>query len=203
MSQAIPASVTRLIDEFSRLPGVGPKTAARLTYYLLRAPEEQSIGLAEALRDMRANTRYCSVCYNITESDPCQICADEKRDREIICVVEEPLDVIALDRTGNYRGVFHVLHGAISPVEGIGPDQLRIKELVARVEASPVREIIMATNVGLEGDATAMYVQRRLQGKVRMTRLARGLPVGGDLEYADSVTLAGALDGRRDMQDEG
>jgi recombination protein RecR len=201
MSQAIPASVTRLIDEFSRLPGVGPKTAARLTYYLLRAPEEQSIGLAEALRDMRANTRYCSVCFNITESDPCQICADEKRDREIICVVEEPLDVIALDRTGSYRGVFHVLHGAISPVEGIGPDQLRIKELIARVETSPVREVIMATNVGLEGDATAMYVQRRLQGKVRLTRLARGLPVGGDLEYADSVTLAGALDGRREMHD--
>jgi recombination protein RecR len=203
MSQAIPASVTRLIDEFSRLPGVGPKTAARLTYYLLRAPEEQPMALSDALRDLRTNTRYCSVCYNITENDPCQICADEKRDRAMICVVEEPLDVIALDRTGNYRGVFHVLHGAISPVEGIGPDQLRIKELVARVESSPVREVIMATNVGLEGDATAMYVQRRLQGKVRLTRLARGLPVGGDLEYADSVTLAGALDGRREMQDEG
>jgi recombination protein RecR len=203
MSQAIPASVTRLIDEFSRLPGVGPKTAARLTYFLLRAPEEQPMALSDALRDLRANTRYCSVCYNITEADPCQICADERRDRALICVVEEPLDVIALDRTGNYKGVFHVLHGAISPVEGIGPDQLRIKELVARVEASPIREVIMATNVGLEGDATAMYVQRRLQGKVRLTRLARGLPVGGDLEYADSVTLAGALDGRREMLDEG
>jgi recombination protein RecR len=203
MSQAIPASVTRLIDEFSRLPGVGPKTAARLTYYLLRAPEEQPMALSDALRDLRANTRYCSVCYNITENDPCQICADDKRDRAMICVVEEPLDVIALDRTGNYRGVFHVLHGAISPVEGIGPDQLRIKELVARVESYSVREVIMATNVGLEGDATAMYVQRRLQGKVRLTRLARGLPVGGDLEYADSVTLAGALDGRQEMQDEG
>jgi recombination protein RecR len=202
MSQAIPASVTRLIDEFSRLPGVGPKTAARLTYYLLRAPEDQPMALSEALRDLRANTRYCSVCYNITETDPCGICADDRRDRAMICVVEEPLDVVALDRAGNYRGVFHVLHGAISPVEGIGPDQLRIKELVARVEASPVREVIMATNVGLEGDATAMYVQRRLQGKVRLTRLARGLPVGGDLEYADSVTLAGALDGRREMQDE-
>jgi recombination protein RecR len=202
MSQAIPASVTRLIGEFSRLPGVGPKTAARLTYYLLRAPEEQPMALSDALRDLRANTRYCSVCYNITENDPCQICADEKRDRALICVVEEPLDVIALDRIGNYRGVFHVLHGAISPVEGIGPDQLRIKELVARVDSSSVREIIMATNVGLEGDATAMYVQRRLQGRVRLTRLARGLPVGGDLEYADSVTLAGALDGRREMQDE-
>jgi len=202
MSQAIPASVTRLIDEFSRLPGVGPKTAARLTYYLLRAPEEQSISLAEALRDLRTMTHYCSVCYNITETDPCAICADERRDRGIICVVEEPLDVIALDRTGNYTGVFHVLHGAISPVEGIGPDQLRIKELITRIESSSVREVIMATNVGLEGDATAMYIHRRLQGKVRLTRLARGLPVGGDLEYADAVTLAGALEGRREMHED-
>lgn len=201
MSQAIPASVTRLIDEFSRLPGVGPKTAARLTYYLLRTPEEQALSLSDALRDLRANTRYCSVCYNITENDPCAICGDERRDRSIICVVEEPLDVIALDRAGNYHGVYHVLHGAISPVEGIGPDQLRIKELVARVESAPVREVIMATNVGLEGDATAMYIHRRLAGKVRLTRLARGLPVGGDLEYADSVTLAGALEGRREMHD--
>src|SRR5438034_475086 len=146
MSNAIPASVTRLIDEFSRLPGVGPKTAARLTYFLLRVPEEQSLALAEALRDLRATTRYCSVCYNITETDPCGICADERRDHTTICVVEEPLDVVALDRAGNYTGVFHVLHGAISPVEGIGPDQLRIKELVTRVETQPVQEVIMATN---------------------------------------------------------
>jgi recombination protein RecR len=202
MSKAIPASVTRLIDEFSRLPGVGPKTAARLTYFLLRAPEEQSLSLSDALRDLRATTRYCSVCYNITETDPCGICADERRDHSTICVVEEPLDVIALDRTGNYTGVYHVLHGAISPVEGIGPDQLRIKELIARTETRPVREVIMATNVGLEGDATAMYIHRRLAGKVRLTRLARGLPVGGDLEYADAVTLAGALEGRREMHDD-
>src|SRR5687768_15646498 len=202
MSKAIPASVTRLIDEFSRLPGIGPKTAARLTYYMLRAPEEQSLSLSDALRDLRLTTRYCSICYNITETDPCGICADERRDHSTICVVEEPLDVIALDRTGNYTGVYHVLHGAISPVEGIGPDQLRIKELVTRVESRPVREVIMATNVGLEGDATAMYVHRRLQGKVRLTRLARGLPVGGDLEYADAVTLAGALEGRREMHED-
>lgn len=201
MSKAIPASVTRLIDEFSRLPGIGPKTAARLTYYLLRAPEEQAAALAESLKDLKANTRYCSVCYNITETDPCAICDDEKRDRTLICVVEEPLDVIAIDRAGNYHGVFHVLHGAINPMEGIGPDQLRIAELVQRIDTAPVREVILATNHGLEGDATAMYVHRRLQGKVRLTRLARGLPVGGDLEYADSVTLAGALDGRREMQD--
>ena len=201
MPNSIPASVTRLIDEFSRLPGIGPKSAARLTYYLLRAPDEHSLALAEALKDLKATTRYCSVCYNITEQDPCPVCSDEKRDRTLICVVEEPLDVVAFERTENYRGLYHVLHGAINPIEGIGPDQLRIKELVARVEEGAVREVIMATNVGLEGDATAMYIHRRLQGKVRLTRLARGLPVGADLEYADSVTLAGALDGRREMQE--
>jgi recombination protein RecR len=168
---------------------------------LLRAPDEHSLALAEALKDLKATTRYCSVCYNITEQDPCPVCADEKRDRTLICVVEEPLDVVAFERTENYRGLYHVLHGAINPIEGIGPDQLRIKELVARVESDPVREVIMATNVGLEGDATAMYIHRRLQGKVKLTRLARGLPVGADLEYADSVTLSGALDGRREMQE--
>jgi recombination protein RecR len=201
MSSAIPASVTRLIDEFSRLPGIGPKSAARLTYYLLRAPDEHALALSEALRDMKATTRYCSSCYNITEKDPCPICADEKRDRSLICVVEEPLDVIAFERTENYRGLYHVLHGAINPIEGIGPDQLRIKELVVRVSQGAVREVIMATNVGLEGDATAMYIQRQLHSLVRLTRLARGLPVGADLEYADSVTLSGALDGRREMQE--
>ncbi len=199
MSKAIPASVTRLIDEFSRLPGIGPKTAARLTYYLLRTPDEQALALAEALRDLKASTRYCSICYNITEEDPCPICQDSSRDAGLICVVEEPLDVVAIDRAGNYNGRYHVLHGAINPMEGIGPDQLRIRELVQRVEQSPIREVILATNVGLEGDATAMYIHQRLRGKVRLTRLARGLPVGGDLEYADSITLAGALEGRRDM----
>ncbi len=201
MSKAIPASVTRLIDEFSRLPGVGPKTAARLTYYLLRVPDEQALALASALNDLKAHTRTCSVCQNVTEDDPCGICGDEKRDQEIICVVEEPLDVLAFERAGTYRGTYHVLHGAINPMEGIGPDQLRIKELITRVDSSPVREVIIATNVGLEGDATAMYLHRSLKGKTRLTRLARGLPVGGDLEYADSVTLAGALDGRVEMSD--
>lgn len=200
MSKAIPASVTRLIEEFSRLPGIGPKTAARLTYYLLRAPDEQALALAQALRDLKTSTRYCSICYNITEEDPCAICTDDQRDAGLICVVEEPLDVVAIERAGNYRGRYHVLHGAISPMEGIGPDQLRIKELLERVEKSPVREVILATNVGLEGDATAAYIHRHLQGKVRLTRLARGLPVGGDLEYADSITLAGALEGRREME---
>jgi recombination protein RecR len=202
MSKAVPVPVTRLVDEFSRLPGIGPKTAARLTYYLLRAPDEHALALAEALHDLKSSTRLCSICYNITEQDPCPICSDEERDPALICVVEEPLDVIALERTENYHGRYHVLHGAINPMEGIGPDQLRITELVARVESGPVREVIMATNVGLEGDATAMYIHRQLRDKVRLTRLARGLPVGGDLEYADSVTLAGALDGRREMREE-
>ena len=201
MSKAIPASVTRLIDEFSRLPGIGPKSAARLTYYLLRAPDEHALALSEALRDLKATTRFCSVCYNITEEDPCPVCSDDRRDRGLICVVEEPLDVIAFERTGNYRGLYHVLHGAISPVEGIGPDQLRIRALVKRVEDDPTHEVIMATNVGLEGDATAMYIQKLLKDRVRLTRLARGLPVGGDLEYADIITLSGALEGRREMQD--
>ena len=199
MSKAIPASVTRLIDEFSRLPGVGPKTAARLTYYLLRVPDEHALALSEALRDLKLNTRTCSICQNITETDPCGVCSDEQRDAGTICVVEEPLDVVAIERTGHYQGRYHVLHGAINPMEGMGPDELRIRELLKRVQEGPVREVIIATNVGLEGDATAMYIHRQLKGQVTLTRLARGLPVGGDLEYADSVTLSGALEGRREM----
>jgi len=201
MSKAIPASVTRLIDEFSRLPGVGPKTAARLTYYLLRVPDEHAMALSDALRDLKLNTRTCSICQNITETDPCGVCSDEQRDAGIICVVEEPLDVVAIERTGHYQGRYHVLHGAINPMEGMGPDELRIRELLERVQAGPVREVIIATNVGLEGDATAMYIHRQLKDKVKLTRLARGLPVGGDLEYADTVTLSGALDGRTEIVD--
>lgn len=200
MSKAIPEPVTKLIDALSRLPGVGPKTASRLTYYLLRAPDELSIGLADALRDLKAETKFCSVCYNITVTDPCGICGDTRRDQSMIAVVEEPLDVLALERTGSYSGVYHVLHGAISPVNGIGPDDLRIRELAARLEGGVVREVIVATNPGLEGDATAMYIQRELADKgVRITRLARGLPVGGDLEYVDAVTLTRALQGRSEL----
>lgn len=196
MSKAIPEPVTRLIESFSRLPGVGPKTASRLTYYLLRAPDEVSLQLADALRDLKTQTRFCSVCYNITVEDPCLICSDAHRDQRVIAVVEEPLDVLAIERTGSYDGVYHVLHGAISPVNGIGPDDLRIKELVKRV-GDEALEVIIATNPGLEGDATAMFIQRELAGKdVKVTRLARGLPVGGDLEYVDSVTLTRALQGR-------
>lgn len=197
----MPPSVTKLIDEFSRLPGIGPKTASRLTYFLLRTKDEQARGLAEALLELRARTRFCSVCFNITESDPCPICRDEGRDKGLICVVEEPLDVLAIERTREYHGRYHVLHGAISPVEGIGPDELKVRELLGRVRGSAVGEVIVATNPSLEGEATAMYLQKQLSPLgVRVTRLARGLPVGGDLEYADETTLARALEGRSEIK---
>jgi recombination protein RecR len=200
MSSAVPKPVTDLIDALSRLPGVGPKTASRLTYYLLRAPDELSQTLAAAIGDLKAKTRYCSVCYNITDQVPCAICADERRDATQIVVVEDPLDVLAVERTGAYRGRYHVLHGAISPVDGIGPEDFKIRELVARTQGGKVLEVIVATNPGMEGDATAMYLQRQLEPSgVRITRLARGLPTGGDLEYVDSVTLLRALQGRHEM----
>jgi recombination protein RecR len=200
--QLLVEPVAKLIDEFSRLPGIGPKTASRLTFFLLRAPKEQSEALADALRELRERTTFCSICFNITEADPCAVCADEKRDRSVICVVEEPLDVIAIERTRDYRGLYHVLHGTIAPVEGIGPDELRIAELLSRFNsAPPVREVIIATNPNMEGEATAMYIARQIEGRgVRVTRLARGLPVGGDLEYADEVTLSRALAGRQAME---
>lgn len=187
------------------LPGIGPKTASRLAYYLLRAPEEVSLRLADALRDLKAHTRLCSVCFNITEADPCPICADPSRDPTLICVVEEPLDVAALERAKVYRGMYHVLHGVLSPINGVGPDDLKINELVARVQRAeakgrPVREVILATNPTVEGEMTALFIQRKLAPfDVRITRLARGLPVGGDLEYADEVTLSRALEGRQQV----
>ena len=200
MSGAIPEPVTKLAEAFSRLPGVGPKTASRLTYFLLRAPEDYSLSLAAALTDLKALTRFCSVCFNITVNDPCPICDSRERDAGTIAVIEEPLDLMALERTGVYKGQYHVLHGAISPVSGIGPDDLKIRELVARVEAGGAREVIIATNPGMEGDATAMYLQRELAGTgALVTRLARGLPTGGDLEYVDSVTLMQALEGRSEL----
>lgn len=200
MSAAVPEPVTRLIDALSRLPGVGPKTASRLTYYLLRAPDEFSLSLAEALGNLKSQTKFCSVCFNITMEDPCPICSDPTRDQRTLAVVEEPLDVLAIERTGSYTGVYHVLHGAISPVNGVGPDDIRISELVGRVDKGSILEVIIATNPGLEGDATAMYIQRELVGKgAKLTRLARGLPVGGDIEYADTVTLMRALQGRSEL----
>ncbi|HLV35327.1 MAG TPA: recombination mediator RecR [Spirillospora sp.] len=200
MSKAIPEPVTKLTEAFARLPGIGPKTAARLTYYLLRAPDELSQSLAEALYRLKAETKFCSVCYNITVSDPCEICSDDKRDGSTIAVVEEPLDVLAIERTGVYTGKYHVLHGAISPVNNIGPDDLRIRELVARATQPDILEVIIATNPGMEGDATAMYIKRELEPTgVKLRRLARGLPVGGDLEYVDPVTLTRALQGRSEF----
>jgi recombination protein RecR len=197
---AVPEAVTRLVDEFSRLPGIGPKTASRLAYYLLRAPVAQVQALGEAISTLRERITFCSQCFNITEADPCPVCTDERRERNAVCVVEEPLDVLAIERTGEYRGLYHVLHGAISPVDGIGPDDLRIAELVGRVRPAGIAEVILATNTSLEGEATAMYIQRQLLPfGLRVTRLARGLPVGGDLEYADAVTLARALEGRQEM----
>lgn len=196
----LPQAVARLVDELIKLPGIGPKSASRLAYYLLRAPEEESQALAEAIGEMKARITHCSRCFNITETDPCPICADESRDRSRVCVVEQPLDVVALERTNRYRGLYHVLHGAVSPVEGVGPEDLRIQELLARVRLQPVEEVILATNPSLEGDATAMYLaQQLIPMGVRVTRLAYGLPVGGDLEYADEITLSRALEGRREL----
>ncbi len=196
---AIPEPVTKLIEALSALPGVGPKTASRLTFFLLRAPDGLSLNLAEALTNLKAMTTYCERCWNITVNSPCPICSDARRDQRTIAVVEEPLDVLALERTGSYQGVYHVLHGAISPVNGVGPDDLRIKELLTRAQGD-VLEVIIATNPGMEGDATSMYIQRELKPTgVKVTRLARGLPTGGDLEYVDSVTLLRALQGRSEM----
>jgi recombination protein RecR len=202
MQQVTPAPVMRLIDEFSRLPGIGPKTASRLTFYLLRNSADRAQALAEALQELHEKVLFCSQCFNIAETDPCSVCSDEYRDRSIICVVEEPLDVLAIERTREYHGLYHVLHGKIVPVEGIGPEDLKIAELIDRVNSSEpeVREIIVATNPNLEGEATAMYISRQFAGgKVKLTRLARGLPVGGDLEYADEITLSRALSGRSEI----
>ncbi len=202
---ALPSAVQRLIDEFGRLPGIGPKSASRLTFFLLRQDHTDQIeALSQALTELRERTRSCSNCFNITEEDPCRICRDSNRDSSVLCVVEEPLDVIAIERTSRFHGRYHVLGGVISPVEGVGPEDLHVAELIERVRMAqpPLREIILATNVSLEGEATAMYVQRQLASVdpgLRVTRLARGLPVGGDLEYADETTLGRALDGRQAM----
>ena len=195
-----PKAVTQLIEAFAQLPGIGPKTASRLTYYLLKDTAGMVDLLANALRDLKASTVFCATCFNIADASPCWICSSDTRDGSLICTVEEPLDVQAIERTREYRGRYHVLHGAISPMDGVGPDDLRIRELIERVSTGGVREVILATNPSLEGENTAMYVQKKLAGSgVRVTRLARGLPVGGDLEYADEVTLARALEGRREM----
>ena len=201
-TDAIPsaAPVARLADEFNKLPGIGPKTAQRLTYYLVRMPEEDARALAEAIIAVKERIIFCSSCYNITETDPCAICANPTRDRTRICVVEEALDVPALERTNTYRGLYHVLHGVISPMNGIGPDDLRIEPLLHRLRDGDIQEVILATNPNLEGEATSMYIQKLIAPLgARITRPARGLPMGGDLEYADEVTLARAIEGRQEF----
>jgi recombination protein RecR len=200
---ALIAPVARLIEAFSRLPGVGPKTAQRLTYHVLRSPTDEARALAEALIAVKEQVAYCSTCWNITDTgvDPCVICADPARDATRICVVEEPLDVLAIERTREFRGRYHVLHGAISPIDGVGPERIRARELIARAKAGGIAEIILATNPTLEGEATAMYLADLLNGSVpEVTRIARGVPVGGDLEYADDVTLIRSLQGRRQVE---
>ena len=192
--------IARLIEELNKLPGIGPKSAQRLTYYLLRAPTTEVGALAEAIKNLKEKLTLCSRCLNITDSDPCAICRDEERDRTKICIVEEPIDILPLERTKKYKGLYHVLHGVIAPTDGIGPDELKVKELLSRLNDGLVKEIILATNPNLEGEATAMYIQRLIAPLgIRVTRLARGLPYGGDLEYADDVTLSRALEGRQEM----
>jgi recombination protein RecR len=198
----LPAPIQNLMDAFSRLPGIGPKTASRLTFFLLNAPEEVAGDLADALHDLKANTVDCPICHNITSSGrtECEICASPNRDPGIVCVVEEALDVLAMERTGGFMGRYHVLRGVLSPIEGVGPEDLTMHELIARVKAGGIREIILATNPSMEGDATAMYIQQQINiPGVKVTRLARGLPIGGDLEYADQTTLLRALMGRQEM----
>lgn len=196
----LPEPVQRVIDAFSSLPGIGPKTASRLVFFLLHAPENVALDLAGALQDLQSTTSQCPQCFNIMQSgrELCEVCSDPRRIQNVICVVEEPLDVFALERTGGFQGQYHVLHGVLSPIEGVGADDLKIKELMQRLQPGGVDEVILATNPSLEGDATAMYLNKRLaEYPVRVTRLARGLPMGGDLEYADQNTLKRALDGRQ------
>jgi recombination protein RecR len=191
--------VSRLILELSKLPGIGPKTAQRLAFFMLAMPRDEVVRLAEAMVDARTKTRQCSICFNITVDDPCAICSSPDRDRSTICVVEYPKDVVAVERTGEYKGLYHVLHGVLSPMDGVGPNDIKLRELVARMK-DPVKEVIVATDPNVEGEATALYIARIAHPiGVRTTRLAHGLPVGGDLEYADEVTLSRALEGRKEI----
>lgn len=195
-----PEPIQRLVEAFHRLPGIGPKSAQRLAYHILRTSEQEAGGLARAILDVKERIRLCSQCMNITETDPCAFCQDPRRDRGVVCVVEQPLDVLAIERSGGYRGLYHVLHGVLNPMDGIGPEHIHVRELVVRLQAGEIQEVIMATNPSLEGEATAMYIQRLIgPAGVKVTRLARGLPSGADLEYTDDVTLARALEGRQEL----
>jgi recombination protein RecR len=199
-SPSTPEPIQRLIEAFHRLPGIGPKSAQRLAYHILRTSEHEAQALIDAVGDVKRRIRFCSTCVNITESDPCLYCSDDRRDRSVVCVVEQPLDVLAIERSGGYKGQYHVLHGVLNPMDGVGPEDIHIRELVVRLQAGELQEVIMATNPSLEGEATAMYIQRLVgPAGVRITRLARGLPSGADLEYTDDVTLARALEGRREL----
>lgn len=197
---SLPASIQHLIDQFKRLPGIGAKSAQRLAFHILKTPREDTERLCDAIRDVKDRVTYCSVCNNITDVDPCIFCADEGRDHRVICVVEEPQNVNVIEKTGGFRGVYHVLLGALSPLQGIGPDDLKIKGLLARVAGGGVDEIILATNPTVEGEATAIYLARLFKPLgVRVTRIATGIPVGSDLEYADELTMGKAMEGRRDV----
>ena len=193
-------SLSRLVQELNRLPGIGPKSAQRLAYYIIRLPDDDAYALADAVTSVKQNIVFCEECQNLTDASPCQVCSDPHRDRTTICVVEDPLDVLAMERTRSYRGLYHVLHGVISPINGIGPDQLKLKELFNRLTRDDVAEMVVATNPTLEGEATAMYI-RRHQGRenIKITHLARGLPVGGSLEYTDETTLTRAFQGRQEI----
>jgi len=200
LAAAYAAPVQALIDELGRMPGIGPKSAQRIAFHLLKIPTEEAERLASAIHEAKARVRFCERCFNVAEGSLCGICADERRDASLLCVVEEARDIVALEKTGEFKGRYHVLLGAISPIEGIGPEQLKVRELLVRLESEPVREVIVCTNPNVEGEATAMYLARLLKPLgINVTRLASGLPVGGDLEYADELTLGRALEGRRSM----
>lgn len=193
-------AVAKLIEELAKLPGIGPKTAQRLAFHILRGSKENAYNLAKAIVNAKEKVGYCSNCYNLTDTDPCRICSNSNRDPSLICVVEDPRDVAAFERTREFKGYYHVLHGAISPMEGIGPEQLRIKELLERLQSLELKEVIIATNSSIEGEATAMYLAKLIKPlAIKVTRLAQGIPVGGDIEYADEVTLSRAFAGRREM----
>ncbi|MGB8657064.1 MAG: recombination mediator RecR [Candidatus Zixiibacteriota bacterium] len=190
-------SIEKLIEEFSKFPGIGKKTAQRMAFFVLKQRNEEAEAMAQAILDVKSKVHYCSVCFNITEEDPCSLCRDEKRDRSMICVVEEANDVVPLEKTSQFRGLYHVLGGVLSPLDGVGPDELKIKELLSRLKGKEVKEVIIATNPSTEGEATAIYLSKLIKPLgIKVTRIARGLPAGGDLEYADQATLANALEGR-------
>ncbi len=202
----VPKAVERLISSFERLPGIGPKTAQRLTFYLLHVPQKELEKFSEAVKELKLKTKVCSVCFHVGEQDPCEICSDRSRDQTVMCIVEEPLDVMAIERSDGYNGLYHVLHGRIEPLRNIGPDELHIRELLPRLEDGKISELILATNPTMEGEATAMFIAKMVREKmeknehsVTISRIGRGLPVGGDIEYADDVTLARSLEGRREF----